>query len=388
MCEDKYIELISRYLDDDLDADESTQLKQHLETCAECMKAYEDMKKIKQELHQTQKSSLEAEWYSQTSKKINKERFKKINYKRVLSYAAAFIAVMIIGGTIYNHLWVDKYPTESMDSDRGISTPTSPENSYGDGLKDASQSTDTGSGTSDESSSDSSLFDPDKIIYTANISLYTSNYKDTTQKISDYAKSIGGFVENSSIAINEDTRYDYTNYGYLQIRVPSGKFTEAINMIGTYGEVQSENTNSSNVTQSYRNIESELESLRIQETKLLEYLSKAQQMSDMLTIESELSRVRTEINYRVSMLQNYDTAIDYSTITISMYEQDLPTSSITSPFGSFFNDIKKAIVTSINLILQIISTAIIWIFRLLPFAAIAAVIYFIIIKLKRNGKKA
>lgn len=231
-----------------------------------------------------------------------------------------------------------------------------------------------------------SAVEPDKIIYSGNMTLYTGDFQKTYTDIEAYAKSIGGFVEYSSFAVNTDKTYDYADYGYVQIRVPVAQYDAAMTMIGTYGEVVSTYTNSQNVTQSYRDIQAELDSYRIQEASLNNLLSKATNVADMLAIETELNRIRTEIDTRQSMLSNYDNLIAYSTIYISMYEQDISSLSVTSPFGSILHDIKGALIRSVNLILTILSKLILVIFYILPFAAIAAIVIFIVMKVKRSKK--
>lgn len=385
MCDEKYTEMISRYIDGDLDVSESAELEDHLNECSECRKTYQDLKKIRDLLNETEKSTLDDKWYNDAAKKIRKVWLKKINYKKIASYAAIVAGFMILTSAVYtNYFSKLNIPNPSSSYDQSIA----PDNTVRETTKDSSGlSAPSNTNSSNNTvTADSNVFDPAKIIYSGTVNLYTDNYTDTSAKISEYVKSIGGFVENSSIAVNTDKRYDYSNYGYLQIRVPGAQFEQAMNTIQTYGEVKSVNTNSTNITQSYRNIQSELESYRIQESRLNEYLSRADKVADMLSIESELNRVRTEINYRASMLENYDVSMAYSTITITLYEKDLSTSSVSSPFKNIFLNIKKALIGSVNLILQIVSLIIIWLFRLLPFAVIGVGIYLIVKKIKSLKK--
>ncbi len=385
MCDEKYTEMINRYIDGDLDVSETAELEDHFNECSECRKTYQDLKKIRDLLYETEKSSLDDKWYNETAKKIRKVWLKKVNYKKIASYAAIIAGFMILTSAVYtNYFSKLNIANPSSSYDQSIA----PDNAARETIKDSSgiiAPSSTGA-TNNTVTADSNIFDPAKIIYSGTVNLYTDNYTDTSAKISEYVKSIGGFVENSAVSVNTDKRYDYSNYGYLKIRVPSGQFEQTIEKIRTYGEVQSENTNSTNVTQSYRNIQSELESYRIQEIRLKEYLSKADKVADMLSIETELNRVRTEINYRVSMLENYDVSMAYSTINITLYEKDLSTSSVSSPFKNILLNIKKALIGSVNLILQIFSLIIIWSFRLLPFAVIGVGIYLIIKKIKSLKK--
>ena len=123
---------------------------------------------------------------------------------------------------------------------------------------------------------------------------------------------------------------------------------------------------------------------------MLEYLKQATNVTDMLAIESELNRVRTEIDSLTTTIKNWDTEMAYSTIYISLYEKRLSATSVNSPFSEIFTKIGEGFVTSINLILYIVAFLIVLIFRLIPFAAIAGLGFFIFwrIRKKIKGKKA
>ena len=63
-----------------------------------------------------------------------------------------------------------------------------------------------------------------------------------------------------------------------------------------------------------------IESLEKQETRLLEMMDKAETIEDMITIESRLSEVQTQLNQARNTLAGYDTDIDYSTINVQIEE--------------------------------------------------------------------
>ena len=66
----------------------------------------------------------------------------------------------------------------------------------------------------------------------------------------------------------------------------------------------------------------------IQEERILEIMKKADQVEDILNIERELNRIRTEINQRKNILKNWDQLVDYSSIEVSLREEKFSTSGI------------------------------------------------------------
>ena len=93
--------------------------------------------------------------------------------------------------------------------------------------------------------------------------------------------------------------------------------------MGAAGElcnVVSRSTDVADVTESYTDTEARLKTLRLQEERLLEILSKATELSDVLELESRLSDVRYQIESYEATLRNYDSRVSYSTLHITLQE--------------------------------------------------------------------
>ena len=305
------------------------------------------------------------------------DKKKGIWLKRFLPFVLGAIILLVIAGLIIN------YGLFGM-AGREISTN-----------QNSSNLTDTGKGVPQDSSSQSTAnvtssdagFDITKIIYSGNISLYTDDYNGTFKKIGEYAASIGGFVQSSSSSYIDKTKNTTINSGYLTIRVPSEKFQEAMKEIQKYGTTVNASTNSDNISQQYQDIKGQLDNLKIQEEKLQGYLAKAENIQDLLAIETELNRVKTEIDSRTTLLNNWDKEISYSTIYVSVTENKLATSTVKSPFSDILQQIKEGFIGSINLLLNMTACLIVFFVRLLPFAAIFGAGYFIYKRFFRKKKQ-
>jgi hypothetical protein len=75
-----------------------------------------------------------------------------------------------------------------------------------------------------------------------------------------------------------------------------------------------------NITKSYNDQSILIESLEKQETRLMEMMDKAETIEDMITIESRLSEVQTQLNQARNTLSGYDTDVNYSTINVQIEE--------------------------------------------------------------------
>lgn len=230
-------------------------------------------------------------------------------------------------------------------------------------------------------------FSSDKIIRSGRINLFTDDYKNTVDKITGYVNSLGGFIQSSYDGYLDGNNLAYGSSGFMVVRVPSVKFMASMEEIKSYGRATGSSTDTENITGVYKDVESELKSLRIEEERLLTYLSKAEKIEDMLTIEKELTRVRTEVNSRVSILNNYDKLVTFSTITINLTESKSATGNIESPFSDFALKISSGFASSINLLLNILAGFILLLVRLLPFLIIVGVVLLVLrFIIKRNRK--
>ncbi len=230
-------------------------------------------------------------------------------------------------------------------------------------------------------------FAMDKIIRNGSINLFTDDYQKTVAKITSYVTGIGGFIQSSNDGYMDESDLKLGSSGFMVVRVPSLKFMDSMEEIKSYGRPVGSSTNSENITSTYKDIESELKSFKIEEERLLSYLSKAEKIEDMLTIEKELTRVRTEINSRVSILNNYDKLVAFSTITINLTESKSATGNIDSPFSDFGLKISSGFAASINLLLNIMAGIILVLVRLLPFLIIVGIVLVglrFIVKMKRK----
>ncbi len=164
----------------------------------------------------------------------------------------------------------------------------------------------------------------EKIIYSATAEIETIDFDKSVQDVYDMLSGYGGFVESSYVS---GTNYSTAYYGYASyrsarfvVRVPVEaykSFTEHLNNLGNITGIY---TSADNITTQYYDVQSRLTAYQTEEKTLLNMLSKAETVSDMLEIERELSEVRYNIESLQSTLKNWDNKVSYSTVTIEISE--------------------------------------------------------------------
>lgn len=384
MDHERYQELISRDMNNDLSEEEKKELLEHLEGCESCRKKQEELKKINKAMINIEEVNPGAAWKEQTAIELRREKIKKFSFRKYIPYAAGIVILFTVVGLILTSVFFRSAGRKttstnnsvmSADYDKGVSGEVPPE---------AANKNESSIGTTAGMMSSDVKFDITKIIYSGNISLYTDDYKSTFEKIGEYAGNIGGFVQDSSSSYVDKVQNTVVSSGYITIRVPAAKFEEAMKEIQKYGSPISTSTHSTNISRQYQDIKGQLDNLKIQEERLLEYLKKAEKIQDMLSIESELNRVRTEIDYKTTMIKNWDKEVAYSTIYVSIIEKKLATSTVKLPFSDIPSKIKQGFIVSINYLLNILAELIVWIFRFIPFAAVLGAVYFIYTRFRKK----
>ncbi|MBR2696090.1 MAG: DUF4349 domain-containing protein [Parasporobacterium sp.] len=155
-----------------------------------------------------------------------------------------------------------------------------------------------------------------KIIYTANLTVQTTEFDQARQEIEEKTKQHGGYFANMDLS-NYDSSY---RRGYFEVRIPAENLEAFLNDANQFGTVTSISKEATDVSDYYYDVESRLETEKTKLARLQELLSQAQDMSDIITIENEISNVQWEIDNLSGTLKSYDSQIEYSTVMINLDE--------------------------------------------------------------------
>lgn len=157
-----------------------------------------------------------------------------------------------------------------------------------------------------------------KIIYSGDIEIEVENFDSAYSQAKTLVGSYGGYVSDTNVYMTPAGK----KRGVITVRVPKDKYDAIIEDISSLGTVKTLRTEAQDVTLEYTDLDSRLNSLQMQETRLLELLERAENITEILDIEKELERIRGEIERIQGRLKYLDNKIDYSTITITLREPE------------------------------------------------------------------
>jgi len=161
------------------------------------------------------------------------------------------------------------------------------------------------------------------VLMDASLVLVVDDPADAAEKITDMAFAKGGWVVNSNITQSVYGPQGEKYYaGEISIRVPTetaDSLKSTLSEIEALAvEVKSRTMTGRDVTAEYTDAESRLKNLRSSEQRLLDIKTAATDPEVVLAVESQLRQVLGEIEVLEGQLRYFDTASQYSLITITL----------------------------------------------------------------------
>ena len=160
-----------------------------------------------------------------------------------------------------------------------------------------------------------------KLIKRVSLDVETNMFDELMNNLETKITSLGGYIESSN-TWNGSSYYQSTaaRNSNLTVRIPKDKLDSFVEEIGNQSNIISKEERVEDVTLQYVDMESHKSALLVEQERLLELMSQAESIDDIITIESRLSDVRYQLESMESQLRTYDNLIDYATISISISE--------------------------------------------------------------------
>jgi Domain of unknown function (DUF4349) len=154
-----------------------------------------------------------------------------------------------------------------------------------------------------------------KVIHTGRIELVVETFDTARTQLEALVTAAGGYIDSAEISHSE-----HSHGGTIVLRIPAEGYGEVVGKLAGIGQVTSESTTATDVTDQYVDIAARLVSARALEKRLLELAAERTATIDqILAIERELARVRGEIEGYEGHVRQWDDQIAMSTLTLTIY---------------------------------------------------------------------
>lgn len=154
-----------------------------------------------------------------------------------------------------------------------------------------------------------------KLIYRASIDMESTEFDKALEGLNELVASMGGYYENSEL-----NNYSSYRRGYYVVRLPSENFEAFCSAVGGLAQINSLSRSAEDVSEKYYDLESRLATQRTKLERLQELLKQAEEMEDIITLESAISDTELTIENLTGSLRKYDSLVGYATVNITLSE--------------------------------------------------------------------
>lgn len=224
-----------------------------------------------------------------------------------------------------------------------------------------------------------------KLIKTVEIEAETKEYDTLVSSVTKEVNQLNGYIEESV----ERHRGEDRGWCSMTIRIPCESLDAFLNHVSQSANVLSKSVNTEDVTLAYVDMQSHIKALRTEEETLLGLLERAEKLSDVITLQNELTSVRYQIESYESQIRTYDNLVRYSTVHLTVEEVERETP--VQEEKSFLAEIRSGLSDNLYDIGMAFRNCAVWAIISLPYFAIigviAAVVILVVRKIRKRRKK-
>lgn len=147
--------------------------------------------------------------------------------------------------------------------------------------------------------------EPRQVVYSAAFKVVVADVPGTLAAIREHAHRLGGYL--AEVAGNTIT-----------VRVPAGRFQDAVAFVERAGEVVDRELRAQDVTEELRDLNIHLDNDEKLRQRLQALLDKADKVEDVLKIEAELTRVTEEIDRTKGRLRYLESQVAMSSVRVEL----------------------------------------------------------------------
>lgn len=208
-----------------------------------------------------------------------------------------------------------------------------------------------------------------RVVKRAELTVDVEDAVKTSAHIAARAEAMGGYVSSSVVGRNREGR----NEVRITVRVSADHFTTLVEEIEELGTLVTRQISSADVTEEYVDLEARISNLRHQEKRLLEIVSQAQTVEDLLKVEKEIERVRGEIESLTARLNLLRNQADYATVSTYLRSTPLAGAGVsTSGVQGLWGKAVRALYGSLTVLIGAAGRAVVALFAALPYLALLA----------------
>ena len=243
--------------------------------------------------------------------------------------------------------------------------------------EDAAYNMESGAGlAANKLSADSGAQEERKILRTAQLDVCTSRFDEALDALRGQTVALGGSVTSCDVWGKEGTVRSAT----LELSIPEGELDGFLTGVDELGTVTRSQSRAQDVTDTYRDNASRLESARAQKQRLDELYAQAQDMEDIVTLTDAIFSVQQEIDALEGRNRSIDARAANAQVTVSLTEVLEEAEPEQTPFARALAQQAGAGLEALGDFLASLAMALAW---ALPWLGIAAAAVLAVLLVRR-----
>lgn len=162
------------------------------------------------------------------------------------------------------------------------------------------------------------------VIVEMRVVVSTDDVQRSVSAVSARASALGGGVASSEVDFGDTATGERNGYAVLVVKVPPGAVDALIAALDDTGTVQSLNQSAQDVTDQLVDLDVRIENARASVANVREFMDRTENLSELVTLEAELTRRQTELEQLEAQQRNLSERVALATVTIEI----VPTESV------------------------------------------------------------
>ncbi|WP_405773548.1 DUF4349 domain-containing protein [Streptomyces sp. NBC_01538] len=217
------------------------------------------------------------------------------------------------------------------------------------------------------------------IIRTVSVSVQVKDVPKALAKVRTTTENAGGFVGSETTTLDEEEGGESTD---VVLRVPVADYERVLDALEGTGKLLHREAEAKDVTEQVVDVESRVTTQRASVNRIRELMDKATKLSDVVTLEGELSRRQADLESLLARQASLKDRTSLATINLSLSQNPAKVSDKDDDPG--FLD---ALVGGWSAFVTMLRWIVVTLAAILPFAAMAALLVFGWLRLTRTREQ-
>ncbi|NEA66683.1 DUF4349 domain-containing protein [Streptomyces sp. SID12488] len=217
------------------------------------------------------------------------------------------------------------------------------------------------------------------IIRTVSVSVQVKDVSKALLKVRSVTANAGGFVGSETTTLDKKEGGENTD---VVLRVPVAEYEQVLKDLEGTGKLLHRQAEAKDVTEQVVDVESRITTQRASVNRIRELMDKATKLSDVVTLEGELSRRQADLESLLARQSSLKDRTSLATINLSLSE--------TPPKESDKDDdpgVLDALAGGWDAFVAMLRWIVVALAAVLPFAAVAALLVFVWLRLTRTRRQ-